>query len=145
MVSLLDIADQQKTVPIRGKDIPVYGISADGVAHLLGAFPELRQLMAGGSKAGEITVDQIMKVAPRAVAAAIATGTGSLGDPKAESVASKLPIGEQVELLSTIFDLTFPQGIDPFLARLEALGLVRGPAVAYGKAPAMPSPAPSKD
>jgi hypothetical protein len=144
MVSLLDIADQQKTVPIRGKDIPVCGVSAEGVAHLLGAFPELRQLMAGGAKASEITADQIMKVAPRAVAAAIAAGTGSPGDAKVEEAAGKLPIGEQVELLSAIFDLTFPQGIDPFVARLEALGVVRGPAVASGKVPATPSPAPSK-
>jgi hypothetical protein len=144
MVSLLDIVDQQKTVPIRGKDIPVSGVSAEGVAYLLGAFPELRQMMAGGAKASEVTVDHIMKIAPRAVAAAIAAGTGAPGDAKVEEAAGKLSVGEQVELLAAIFDLTFPQGIDPFVARLEAFGLVGGPA-ASGKVPATPSPAPSND
>ena len=61
------------------------------------------------------------------------------------AAAGRLPIGEQVELLSAIFDLTFPQGIDPFVARLEALGVVRAPAVASGKGPVTPSPAPSKN
>jgi hypothetical protein len=140
MVSLLDIAEAQKTVAIRGQDIPVYGISAEGIAHLLGAFPELRKMFAG--KATEITPEQMMNLAPRAVASAIAAGTGLIGDPKAEAMAAKLSIGEQLELLAAIFDLTFPQGLGPFLDRLDALG-VRDPAVS-GWAQDMKSPAPSK-
>jgi len=95
MVSLLDIADAQKTVAIRGQDIPVYGISAEGIAHLLGAFPELRKMFAG--KATEITPQQMMQLAPRAVASAIAAGTGLIGDPTGKSATRKALTPEQVQ------------------------------------------------
>jgi hypothetical protein len=141
MVSLLDIADLAKTVPVRGKDLTVLGLSARDVVHLFGKFPELRALMAG--KASELTPEAIMKLAPAAVAAVIAAGTGSAGDAKAEAVAARLAIGEQVEILAAIFELTFPQGIGPFVARLDAFGLLKGDG-ASGWDQDTKSPAPSK-
>ena len=142
MVSLLDIADQQKTVPLRGKDVTVRGISAQDVVYLLGKFPELRSLMAGNR--ADVTPESLLKFAPAAVAAVIAAGTGSAGDEKAEAVAARLAIGEQVEILAAIFELTFPQGIGPFVARLDAFGLLKGDG-ASGWGPDTKSPAPSKD
>ena len=138
MVSLLDIADQQKTVTIRDKDVAVFGISAQDIVYLFGKFPELRLLMSG--KQADLTPETLLKLAPGAVAAAIAAGTGSAADEQAEAVAARLGLGEQLDLLAAIFDLTFPQGVGP----LDALGLLRNADGASGWAQDTKSPEPSK-
>ena len=143
MVSLLDIADQQKTVTIRDKDVAVFGISAQDIVYLFGKFPELRLLMSG--KQADLTPETLLKLAPGAVAAAIAAGTGSAGDENAEAVAARLGLGEQLDLLAAIFDLTFPQGVGPFVAKLDALGLLKSADGASGWAQDTKSPEPSKN
>jgi hypothetical protein len=143
MVSLLDIADQQKTVTIRDKDVAVFGISAQDIVYLFGKFPELRLLMSG--KQTDLTPEALLKLAPGAVAAAIAAGTGSAGDEQAEAVAARLGLGEQLDLLAAIFDLTFPQGVGPFVQKLDALGLLKSADSGSGWAQATRSPEPSKD
>ena len=142
MVSLLDIADQQSTVTIRNKDVAVFGISAQDIVYLFGKFPELRLLMSG--KQADLTPETLLKLAPGAVAAAIAAGTGSAGDENAEAVAARLGLGEQLDLLAAIFDLTFPQGVGPFVQKLDALGLLRNADGASGRAQATTSPEPSR-
>jgi hypothetical protein len=142
MVSLLDIADQQKTVTIRGKDVAVFGISAQDIVYLFGKFPELRLLMSG--KQADLTPETLLKLAPGAVAAAIAAGTGSAGDEQAEAVAARLGLGEQLDLLAAIFELTFPQGVGPFVAKLDALGLLKSADGASGWAQDTKSPEPPK-
>ena len=142
MVSLLDIANQQKTVTIREKDVAVFGISAQDIVYLFGKFPELRLLMSG--KQADLTPETLLKLAPGAVAAAIAAGTGSAGDEQAEAVAARLGLGEQLDLLAAIFDLTFPQGVGPFVQKLDALGLLRSADGASGWDRDMKSPAPPK-
>ena len=143
MVSLLDIADQQKTVTIRDKDVAVFGISAQDIVYLFGKFPELRLLMSG--KQADLTPETLLKLAPGAVAAAIAAGTGAAGDENAEAVAARLGLGEQLDLLAAIFDLTFPQGVGPFVAKLDALGLLKSADGVSGWAQDTTSPAPSKN
>ena len=143
MVSLLDIADQQKTVTIRDKDVAVFGISAQDIVYLFGKFPELRLLMSG--KQADLTPETLLKLAPGAVAAAIAAGTGSAGDEQAEAVAARLGLGEQLDLLAAIFELTFPQGVGPFVAKLDALGLLKSADGASGWAQDTKSPEPSKN
>ncbi|HZT26497.1 MAG TPA: hypothetical protein VFA57_12395 [Pseudolabrys sp.] len=143
MVSLLDIADQQKTVTIRGKDVAVFGISAQDIVYLFRKFPELRLLMSG--KQADLTPETLLELAPGAVAAAIAAGTGSAGDEQAEAVAARLGLGEQLDLLAAIFELTFPQGVGPFVAKLDALGLLKSAEGASGWAQDTKSPAPSKN
>jgi hypothetical protein len=143
MVSLLDIADQQRTVTIRDKDVAVFGISAQDIVYLFGKFPELRLLMSG--KQADLTPETLLKMAPGAVAAAIAAGTGSAGDENAEAVAARLGLGEQLDLLVAIFELTFPQGVGPFVAKLDALGLLKSADAASGWAQDTNSPAPSKN
>lgn len=143
MVSLLDIADQQKTVTIRDKDVAVFGISAQDIVYLFGKFPELRLLMSG--KQADLTPETLLKLAPGAVAAAIAAGTGSAGNENAEAVAARLGLGEQLDLLAAIFELTFPQGVGPFVAKLDALGLLKSAEGASGWAQDTSSPEPSKN
>jgi hypothetical protein len=143
MVSLLDIADRQKTVTIRDKDVAVFGISAQDIVYLFGKFPELRLLMSG--KQADLTPETLLKLAPGAVAAAIAAGTGLAGDEQAEAVAARLGLGEQLDLLAAIFELTFPQGVGPFVQKLDALGLLRNADAASGWAQDTTSPEPSKN
>jgi hypothetical protein len=76
MVGLIDIAPRVETVAVQGTPVPVHGISAKGLAHLLGRFPELRKLMIGQ----EVEVEQLMAMGGDAVAAIIAAGCGYPGD-----------------------------------------------------------------
>lgn len=120
MSSLLDLAAQQTTVSVGGKDIDVFGISAEGIAHLLQRFPALLKAMSGGG----VTQADLIKTAPGAVAAIIASGCGQPGNAKAEAIAAKLGLEAQLDLVNAILKLTFPNGVGPFVAKMEALGLL---------------------
>ena len=76
MVGLIDIAPSVETVDVQGTSVAVHGVSAKGVAHLLGRFPELRKLMTGQ----EVEAEQLMAMGGDAVAAIIAAGCGYPGD-----------------------------------------------------------------
>jgi hypothetical protein len=64
MVGLIDIAPKIETIDVQGTSVAVHGISAKGVAHLLGRFPELRMLMTGH----EVETTQLMTMGGDAVA-----------------------------------------------------------------------------
>jgi len=119
MVSLVDIAPPTRTVEVQGNDLSVHGVSAKGIASLLDRFPEMRLLITG--KGADLTPDGIMEMAPDAIAAIIAAGCGLPGDTQAEEVAASLGVGEQVEILACIIELTMPQGIGPFVDRISGL------------------------
>jgi len=146
MVGLIDIAPRAETIDVQGTPVAVHGISAKGVAHLLGRFPELRKLMSGQ----EVETGQLMAMGGDAIAAIIAAGCGYPGDEKAEAVAGKLAIDAQADLLAAIVRLTLPAGLGPFVEKLTALGGVLDTrsepgagAVPSGTARASRSPKPS--
>ena len=118
MVGLIDIAPSVETVDVQGAPVAVHGISAKGIAHLLGRFPELRMLMTGQ----QVETEQLMTMGGDAVAAIIAAGCGYPGDEKAEAVAGKLSLDAQADLLAAILRLTLPRGVGPFVEKLTALG-----------------------
>ena len=118
MVGLIDIAPSIDSVDVQGSSVAVHGISAKGVAHLLGRFPELRKLMSGQ----EVEAEQLMAMGGDAVAAIIAAGCGYPGDEKAEAIAGTLAIDAQANLLAAIVRLTLPGGLGPFVDKLTALG-----------------------
>lgn len=118
MVGLIDIAPKIETVDVQGTCVTVHGISAKGVAHLLGRFPELRMLMTGQ----EVETEQLTAMGGDAVAAIISAGCGYPGDEKAEAVAGRLSIDAQADLLAAILRLTLPVGLGPFVEKLTALG-----------------------
>ena len=65
---------------------------------------------------------------------------GKLGDKKEVEAAKGLPFGDQVTLIESIVKLSFPGGVNPFVARLTALlgrsePLPNGAAVPSGKEP----------
>jgi hypothetical protein len=118
MVGLIDIAPKIETVEVQSTPVTVHGISAKGLAHLLGRFPELRMLMTGQ----EVQTEQLMAMGGDAVAAIIAAGCGYPGEEAAERVASKLSLDAQADLLASILRLTLPMGVGPFVEKLTALG-----------------------
>lgn len=120
MSGLLSIAPVTETIDVLGSPVTVRGVSARGIASLLGRFPELRMLMSGK----EVDATKLMAIAPDGVAAIIAAGTGSPGDVDAETIADQLPLDSQADLLGAILRITLPKGIAPFVEKLAALGSV---------------------
>jgi enoyl-CoA hydratase/carnithine racemase len=118
MVGLVDIAPAVECVDVQGTPVSVHGVSAKGLAGLLGRYPELRMLMTGK----EVGADQLLAMGGDAVAAIIAAGCGYPADDKAESVAARLSLDAQADLLAVILRLTLPKGVGPFVEKLTALG-----------------------
>lgn len=120
MTSLLDIGPLTKTVPIRGKDIEVSGITALSLFELLRDIPELRKVVAEKTiDPAEVTA--LVSSIPVALGGVIAAATGHFGDKKHIEAALKLSAGEQQMLLSAALELTFPQGVKSFVDGLLAL------------------------
>ena len=117
MVGLVDIAPRTETVDVGGAAVEVRGVSASGLALLLGRYPDLRKLMTGL----EVETTQLMTVGGEAIAAIIAAGCGYPGDEQAEAVAAKLSLDAQADFLAAILRLTLPKGLGPFVAKLTAL------------------------
>jgi hypothetical protein len=132
MVGLLDIAPLTEKVTVGGKQIEVFGVSAAGVASLIAHFPEIKKLMAGK----ELDVQSLLAMSGDAIAAIIAAGCGFPGDEQQQKAAGRLTIEVQADLLAAIIKVTLPNGIGPFVAKLQALGAVAGAAAeASPKAP----------
>jgi hypothetical protein len=135
MTGLMDIVPSIKSVPIQGTPVTVPGVSATGIASLLGRFPELKNLMNG--KDAKFTAESLMTSAPTAIAAILAAGTGAPGNPKAEEIAAGLPLNDQLLLLEAIMEVTMPGGLVPFVERLTKLMAGAGaPSADGGKVPA---------
>jgi len=140
MVGLVDIAPSAETVDAQGAPVSVHGVSASGLAYLLGRFPDLRKLMTGQ----DVETAQLMAIGGDAVAAIIAAGCGYPGDEKAEAVAGRLSLDAQADFLGAILRLTLPKGLGPFVAKLTALGAnLDLDAAQSNTAPASTSPQPS--
>ena len=118
MVGLLDIAPATEQVAVRGQKLPVYGVSAKGIAYLLSRFPDLRLMMTGRA----VDVERLLEMGGDAVEAIIASGLGHPGEEDYERAAGKLSLEEQADILSAVLRLTLPNGIAPFVEKLTALG-----------------------
>lgn len=119
MASLLDIVNLTETVKVRGVDLEVSGVSAGDLFRLITRFPEFKE-MIGGNSSG-ITPEKLVSLGSDVAATIIAMVTGSSGNLQAEAKAKQLSAGEQVEIVSVGFKLTFPRGIGPFVDQLTSL------------------------
>lgn len=137
MVSLLDVGELSEEVPVRGKMLTVKGVSGKGVLVILQRFPEVRKIVS--QKGNEVSSQDLINLAPEAVACVIAAGCGMPGNKDAEQVASELGVGEQLELLDVIFRLTFPTGFGPFVEKLMKLAETSSVGGASGWAAGMSS------
>lgn len=119
MVSLLDIAPSDakaSTVSVRGKDIPVRGLSMRDIAFLIENFSEVKDLFAG--KDLSFDFDSLLSRAPNLVNAIILCGTDSRHLPGAAKVIESLSIEETVDLLEGIMNETFRGGLRPFVEKV---------------------------
>jgi hypothetical protein len=115
MPGLKDVAKSFRSVTVRGTEIEVPGIGSEAIAYLFHRFPVVREMMGGRDVS--LTAEAISKLAPEAVAAIIAAGTGNINDPEAEAIAAKLPLEAQLDLLEAIIGETMPSGPGPFMEK----------------------------
>lgn len=140
MSGLLSIAAVAETVTVSGKAVPVYGVSLQGIAHLLATYPQLRAAFTGGG----VNLPELQAQAPAAVAAIIAAGVGYPGDAEQEQAAARLPLEAQADLLAAIMRLTIPNGAGALVEKIKALGLLINIGGSPDTAPATNSPKRSK-
>jgi hypothetical protein len=117
MVSLVDIVPQTQDVEITGGTLTLRGLGLRHIADLLVRYPELRKLYANG--APSLDFDEMVKTAPGAVGSIIAAAAGQ--PEAAESVTDVLSLGDVMECLIVIRELTMPGGADPFVEKLARL------------------------
>lgn len=113
MPGLLDIAPKHETV----EGVKVTGLTAAGLVSLLGRFPELRKYASGIP----VSSDELVTLAPAAIAAIIAAGVGFPGDEEQEGAAAALPLQAQADFLEAILRVSMPGGVGPFVERVVAL------------------------
>lgn len=117
-LTLLDIGNPTIQVPVtEDQSVAVSGISTEGILNLFVRFPELQKYLGGKG----VAVADLVRVAPEAIAAVIAAGTGAPGDSETEVVARKLPVETQIDILEAIMKLSFRSGFGPFVQRIVAI------------------------
>lgn len=130
---LLDLAPASETVPIRGKNLAVSGVSAKGIISLLRRFPAMADIFTAESGASDVEKlsGLVVAIGGDLVGAVIAAGLGHPGDEKREQVAAGLGAGEQFDLVEAIVRVTFPNGIAPLVEKVRALrgGRVENPVL----------------
>lgn len=121
MSSLKDLLDHAKAptevVSVGDISIPIIGISVNGIAYLLNKFEELRMLLSGRT----VEVEKLLSLGGPIVGAIIAAGCGKVGVKDEEEAAAKLPLELQSEFLMKIIKVTLPNGVGPFVDRLNGL------------------------
>lgn len=148
MVSILDIAPAAAkgiTVPVRGQEVDVHGLSLSDIAYLVQNFPEVRMMFSG--KDVTFDIDTLAVRAPQLVYQIIQCGTSRTpvgNDEQIEAIAS-LTIEEQMALLDGILNETFKGGIGPFVQTLRHLvgagrGVVSGMKAQDSNGQKQPSP-----
>lgn len=146
MVSLVDIAKKgssQATVPIRGEDMQVNGLTAEQIADIFMEFPEIRRMVTGNVP-DPAALQSLLSRFPEAAGLILAAGTGVNLENKEEreaavAAARSLSLGEQFDLFDKILECTFPRGVQNFLDGVQKhIG-----GGGRGWAPGTTSPAPS--
>lgn len=119
MPSLKDIGPLTKTIKVRGQDFEVSGLSVDDVFDLILDYPDLEKLLQ--SKVKDFNALAVVRAAPQAVGMMIATAIGKKGDKEEIELGNKCGFGNQVKFMAAIFELTFSDGVGPFVDELNAL------------------------
>jgi hypothetical protein len=129
MPSVADIVPRSKPVQLGGQVVEVRGIGVDTIAAVVGRSEVLRRLIETRSFEG-LDPWELLRLAPEAVCYVIASATCDLeADPfdpdcdkfNAEQRAiRRLALDDQVELLATVFEVSMPGGLNPFVDRVLA-------------------------
>lgn len=116
MSDFLSINPVAETVEIRGKKVPVPGISAEGFGNLIPRFPNLvTDLQERLKRDGSLSIVAIIEVAGPAMGPILAAGLGLPGNEEAEKRAAQLDMSSQLRLMQKIIDRTMPDGLGPFV------------------------------
>lgn len=119
-MGLLDIGPITEDVLVgKNKRLSVGGLSAEDIFYLINNFTEVRALVE--KKLTKLSPKQLMDSAPKTIATIIACGTGERDDKKAVLAAQRLGAAVQLKLINKIFELTFPDGVGPFVEELWLL------------------------
>jgi len=110
MNDLLHFVPLTETVTIRGKKIKLRGIDIGELGQLLYRFPDVAQMMA----ARQFDI-QKAAVSKDAMVAFAVVGAGHPGDAAIEKSFANLALGEIAILFKSVFKLTAPGGIGPFV------------------------------
>lgn len=121
MADLLDIAPSTTAavVTVDGIRITVRGISIDAIASIVARYPGLKSLASGGF--GDDIYLRLIEGFGPAVASIIAAGCGHLSDAEYEQRAARLLPDYQMDFLIAIAELSFPNGIGSFVAKVTGL------------------------
>lgn len=115
-MDLQSIAQTTKAVPFCGGTVDVMGLSLRAATHLIIEFPALLALASGQADIASLIVS-----GPDAALAILAQGTKPGDNRTLFEAFDRASIGEQIDLLSVIVDLTFRgERAGPFLASLAA-------------------------
>lgn len=146
MVGLLDIGPLTKTITVAGKKLTLRGLTVTDVIDLMQKYEGVKTLLEQGADGLEDKLDapSLIATLPKAVWSIFAICTGDPGNEKAEKKAATLPLSLQVSILRGILDVTFQDGVGPFVEDLNALtGGMKEMTAANEKASANGSQPPS--
>lgn len=121
-LNLADIAPQHVDVPIGDSFLRVQGISVKQALDLFVRFPKVAGMVTGEG----FSIAAFVGAAPDAIAAIIATASGSHCDVEAEAGVERLPMDVQFEVLEAVGGLTFTKGFAPFVEKVIALASAVG-------------------
>lgn len=127
MVNIIDTGPLVRSIKIGEESVPLTGVSFENLVPMLDRFPELKRVLTpsrGEVDEADFSFEGIVKLGPRIVAAILAAGMGKAGDAATEKMILGLGIGIQVKMLKEIVDMTFPDGLGPFVEDLRSLGLL---------------------
>ncbi|WP_279482247.1 hypothetical protein [Aureimonas sp. SK2] len=115
--------------------VPLRPVTLVECLRILRRFPALKAALIGGEADEASILDVLLDSGPEAVAALVAAAAGK---PSAdyEAVIARLPDDVLIPLVHATIQLTAPEGIEPFFARLTKLAGVAGMAEAPAAAPA---------
>jgi hypothetical protein len=131
MTSLLDIGPLKREIPLGDKSVSVQGISPEGFFYLLAKFPLLQNIFTSGSK--NLDMATLQTVAPDCISFVLATACTDRSEfatlrewteaiEKGARIVISFSAHHQVLLFQAALDLTFPDGVGPFMAAVESLG-----------------------
>jgi hypothetical protein len=103
-----------ETVTIRNQKIKLVGVDLEDLGQLYFRFPEIGNMI-------QTRTFDVKVLSKQAVAAFIAVGAGKAGDEAAEKAIASLALGERIALFNSVFRLTSPGGIGPFVELMVAL------------------------
>jgi hypothetical protein len=115
MNDLLHFVPLTETVTVRGTKIKLRGVELEDLGQIFFRFPEISAMIE--KRQFDIANAGVSK---QAIVAMIVAGAGHAGDEAMEKSFANLSLGERASLFKSVFRLTAPGGIGPFVELVQA-------------------------